>query len=76
MSTHMRVATAIVDNLAIMSNMDPHVRPHQKSEGGFAREGVDVRNAVLFIPHQGMDVFLAHRVVGYYICVFLLTRYT
>ncbi|CAM9167030.1 unnamed protein product, partial [Laminaria digitata] len=26
MSTHMRVATAIVDNLALMSNMDPHVR--------------------------------------------------
>lgn len=25
-STHMRTATAIVDNLAIMSRMDPHVR--------------------------------------------------
>lgn len=25
-STHMRTAAAIVDNLAIMSNMDPHVR--------------------------------------------------
>lgn len=25
-STHMRTATAIVDNLAIMSSMDPHVR--------------------------------------------------
>lgn len=30
-STHMRTAAAIVDNLAIMSNMDPHVR---EGEGG------------------------------------------
>lgn len=29
-STHMRTAAAIVDNLAIMSNMDPHVRDEEK----------------------------------------------
>ena len=32
-STHMRTAAAIVDNLAIMSNMDPHVR-EKRAKGG------------------------------------------
>lgn len=51
MSTHMSVATAIVDNLAIMSNMDPHVRPHQQKERrGFSLEGVSVRFEVC--PHH------------------------
>lgn len=29
-STHMKTAMAIVDNLAIMSKMDPHVRRHER----------------------------------------------
>lgn len=37
-STHMRTATAIVDNLTIMSNMDPHVRVRE-NEGETMREG-------------------------------------
>ena len=73
MSTHMRVATAIVDNLAIMSNMDPHVRPPE-SEGG-SRRGIDARFDIYYPLWRRCRVQHT-RFIGFFSCnLLLLTQY-